>query len=74
MGVLDARVACDSNLRRKTGRDIGGMYVGTDYGFAATVLSLATNVLATSVVAFKAWYVPWSYATLLAHPPVIDCK
>ncbi|TBU38281.1 hypothetical protein BD309DRAFT_874696, partial [Dichomitus squalens] len=34
---------------------LGGMYGGTPYGFAASVLSLCVNMFATIIVAYKAW-------------------
>ncbi|KAI1798384.1 hypothetical protein LXA43DRAFT_1088492 [Ganoderma leucocontextum] len=37
------------------GEGKGNMYEGVSYGIAATVLSLATNVLATSLIGYKFW-------------------
>ncbi|EJF59396.1 hypothetical protein DICSQDRAFT_19161, partial [Dichomitus squalens LYAD-421 SS1] len=33
----------------------GGMYQGSPYGIAASMLSLSVNVFATIIVAYKAW-------------------
>lgn len=59
MSVLDAHLACN----QPSSPSLGEMYVGSFYGFAATILSLATNLAATSVIAYKAWYVLCSHVT-----------
>ena len=62
MGMVDTCWSCyrgDGSWRpdpRAAG--IGYMYQGFSYGVAATALSLATNVLATALVAYKSWQVP----------------
>ena len=61
MGVVDTCWSCyrsDGSWRpdpRAAG--IGYIYQGFSYGVAATALSLATNVLATVLVAYKPWQV-----------------
>ncbi|EJF56327.1 hypothetical protein DICSQDRAFT_175007 [Dichomitus squalens LYAD-421 SS1] len=60
---MDLRFTClsdefsDDESLSKTGNDglAGGMYGGTPYGVAASVLSLSVNLFATVIVAYKAW-------------------
>ena len=67
LGVIDTRGTCldlyDSWDGSTVGSGLiiygaqGGLYQGTPYGLAASVLSLSTNFFATSIVAYKAWSV-----------------
>ncbi|TBU21547.1 hypothetical protein BD311DRAFT_609155, partial [Dichomitus squalens] len=61
--AMDLRFTClsdefsDDESLSETGNDglAGGMYGGTPYGVAASVLSLSVNLFATVIVAYKAW-------------------
>ena len=61
MGVIDTCWSCyrGDGSRRPCPHTagIGYMYQGFSYSVAATALSLATNVLATALVAYKSWQV-----------------
>lgn len=63
MGIVDAQLAC----KGWPFSGAGELYMESNYGFAATVLSLATNVGATSVVAYKAWYVAYTHMRPLTY-------
>ncbi|TBU51712.1 hypothetical protein BD310DRAFT_1003719 [Dichomitus squalens] len=61
LGAVDLKSTCYL-LNGKLGGSLngnavvpGGMYAGTPYGIAATVLSLSVNLFATILVAYKAW-------------------
>ncbi|TBU40623.1 hypothetical protein BD309DRAFT_869917 [Dichomitus squalens] len=55
-GMLDSSRTCAPLTNGKIDSDPSGiLYQGSDYGVAATGLSLATNVLATILVAYKFW-------------------
>ncbi|KAM5537021.1 hypothetical protein V8D89_009350 [Ganoderma adspersum] len=57
--------------RHATG--IGYMSQGFSYGVAATTLSLATNVLATALVAYKSWQVTFTvYRAMLRKTEYIE--
>ena len=65
MGVVDPCYRGDGSWRpdpRAAG--IGYMYQGFSYGVAATALSLAMNVLATALVAYKSWQVAFALCAL----------
>ncbi len=36
---------------------LGSLFIGDKRGLAASILSLITNIAATSLIAYKAWYV-----------------
>lgn len=54
VGVIDTRSSCSKGTHDRPATGAGYMYEGL-YGVAATGLSLATNVLATALVAYKSW-------------------
>ena len=62
---MDAQYTCTYNIFSGPGSSqldpdadgTGTLYEGLSYGVAASVLSLSTNLYATTAVALKAWYV-----------------
>ena len=56
LGILDSSTTCAPLTNDKlSDTPPGVMYQGSDYGVAATGLSLATNILATVLVAYRFW-------------------
>ncbi|TBU54583.1 hypothetical protein BD310DRAFT_827659, partial [Dichomitus squalens] len=59
LGMVDTVFRCMPSARGTPDRHaIGSVYAGLTYGVAAFVLSFSTNLLATLLVGYRAWYEP----------------
>ncbi|EJF55647.1 hypothetical protein DICSQDRAFT_73275, partial [Dichomitus squalens LYAD-421 SS1] len=59
LGIVDTVFRCMPSARWTPDRHaIGSVYAGLTYGVAAFVLSFSTNLLATLLVGYRAWYEP----------------
>ena len=74
MGMIDTVDSCSgAAFSTLSVFNIGDVYSGSLYqmnpfGFAASVLSLATNAVATGLIGYKAWCVLTSSISLLFQP------
>ena len=71
MGAINAALSCNLNLPLSQQHSkvpiAGATFAGFPSGTAASMLSLSTNVLATSLLGYKAWCVATSLGLRTYH-------